>query len=49
MPSVEVGAIEQGGEEGGQGMEEEVCATVQYVVKALAAELYEELLEGFHQ
>jgi hypothetical protein len=49
MPSVEVGAIEQGGEEGRQGMEEEVCAMMQYVVKDLAAELYVELLEGFHQ
>jgi hypothetical protein len=48
MPSVEVGAVEQG-EEGGQGMEEEMGAMIQYVVKDLAAELYVELLEGSHQ
>jgi hypothetical protein len=47
MPSVEVGAMEQGGEEGGHGMEE-VCPMVAFVVKDLAAELYVELLAGFH-
>jgi hypothetical protein len=58
MPSVEGGAIAQGGEEGaakrgreerGQEKAEELCAMVQYVVKDLAAELYVELLQGFHQ
>jgi hypothetical protein len=37
-------------EEGKQEMEEEeLCAMVGYVVKDLAAELYIELLVGFHQ
>jgi hypothetical protein len=37
-------------EEGGQEIEEEeVCAMVGYVLKDLAAELYIELLAGFHQ
>jgi hypothetical protein len=49
MPSVEVEAIEQLGEEGGQGMEEEVGAMVQYVVGDLNGQLYIELLAGLHQ
>jgi hypothetical protein len=45
------GAAKRGAEEeGGQEMEEEeVCAMVGYVLKDLAAELYIELLAGFHQ
>jgi hypothetical protein len=44
------GAAKRGREEErGQEMEEEVGTMVQYVVKDLAAELYVELLEGFHQ
>jgi hypothetical protein len=45
------GAAKRGVEEEGQGKveEEEVCATVGYVVKDLAAELYTELLQGWHK
>jgi hypothetical protein len=59
LPSVQVVAIDQAGEEGaakrgrkegGQAKEEEEkCAMVGFVVKDLAAELYIELLAGFHQ
>jgi hypothetical protein len=40
------GAAKRGREE--ERGDDEVCAMVQYVVKDLAAELYVELLEGFH-
>jgi hypothetical protein len=45
------GAAKRGVEEerGQEVDEEEVCAMVGYVVKDLAAELYIELLVGFHQ
>jgi hypothetical protein len=59
MPSAQVVAIDQAGEEGaakrereerGQAKEEEeMCAMVGFVVKDLSAELYIELLAGFHQ
>jgi hypothetical protein len=58
MPSVEVGATEQGGEEGaakrereegGQEEEDELCAMVQYVVKGLNGQLYTELMQGFRR
>jgi hypothetical protein len=43
------GATKRGAGEGGQAKEdEEVCATVGFVVKDLSAELYIELLAGFH-
>lgn len=57
MPSVEVvarqrgrqkGAVKRARQEGGRGEEEEACAMMGYVVKDLAAELYVELLAGFH-
>jgi hypothetical protein len=58
MPSVEVGAIEQGGEEGaakrgreerGQEKAEELCAMVGYVVRGLNGQLYTELMQGFRR
>jgi hypothetical protein len=58
MPSVEVGAIEQGGEqgaakrgreEGGQDKAEELSAMVEYVVKGLNGQLYTELMQGFRR
>jgi hypothetical protein len=45
------GAAKREAEEEGQAKvdEEEVCAMVGYVVKDLAAELYTELLQGWHK
>jgi hypothetical protein len=42
------GAVKRARQEGGRGGEEEACAMMGYVVKDLAAELYVELLVGFH-
>jgi predicted lactoylglutathione lyase len=59
MPSVQVVAIAQAGEEGavkrereegGQAkQEEEMCAMVGFVVRDLDGHLYTEWLVGFHQ
>jgi hypothetical protein len=58
VPSVEVGAIEQGGEEGaakrgreegGQEKAEELCVMVGYVVMGLNGQLYTELMQGFRR
>jgi hypothetical protein len=46
----EEGAAKREREEGGQAKEEEeMCAMVGFVVRDLSAELYIELLAGFHQ
>jgi hypothetical protein len=43
------GAARRIAERGGEEKDEEVCAMVGFVVKDLSAELYIELLAGFHQ
>jgi hypothetical protein len=43
------GAARRTAERGGEEKDEEMCAMVGFVVKDLAAELYTELLAGFHQ
>jgi ankyrin repeat protein len=43
------GAARRIAERGGEAKEEEMCAMVGFVVKDLSAELYIELLAGFHQ
>jgi hypothetical protein len=43
------GAAKRIAERGGEDKDEEVCAMVGFVVKDLSAELYIELLAGFHQ
>jgi hypothetical protein len=43
------GAAKRVAERGGEKKDEEVCAMVGFVVKDLSAELYIELLAGFHQ
>jgi hypothetical protein len=43
------GAARRITERGGEEKEEEMCAMVGFVVKDLPAELYIELLAGFHQ
>jgi hypothetical protein len=43
------GAAKRIAERGGEEKDEEVCAMVGFVVKDLSAELYIELLAGFHQ
>jgi hypothetical protein len=45
----EEGAAKREREEGRREKEEEMCAMVGFVVGDLAAELYIELLAGFHQ
>jgi hypothetical protein len=43
------GAARRTAERGGEEKDEEVCAMVGFVAKDLSAELYIELLAGFHQ
>jgi hypothetical protein len=43
------GAAKRVAERGGEEKDEEMCAMVRFVVRDLAAELYTELLAGFHQ
>lgn len=48
QPGRQKGAVKRARQEGERGQEKEACAMMGYVVKDLAAELYVELLAGFH-
>jgi hypothetical protein len=48
MPILDIVSRQAEGQEGLVREEEEVCDTIEYVVKALAADLYVELMALFH-